>query len=147
MNTSIATLLERKGSAVFAVPPTITASAAVQEMNRRKVGSVLIMEGERLLGIFTERDVLSRVVAADLDPKVHSVAEVMTGNVLTVTPKATVEEVMALFDQHRCRHLPVVDGARVVGLISIGDISRWVADVSRHEAEQLKQYIAGGFPT
>ena len=147
MNTSIATLLERKGSAVFAVPPTITASAAVQEMNRRKVGSVLIMEGERLLGIFTERDVLSRVVAADLDPKVHSVAEVMTANVLTVTPKATVEEVMALFDQHHCRHLPVVDGARVVGLISIGDISRWVADVSRHEAEQLKQYIAGGFPT
>jgi len=147
MNTSIAVLLERKGSAVFAVPPGITAAAAVQEMNRRKVGSVLIMEGDRLVGIFTERDVLSRVVAADLDPKVHAVAEVMTRNVMTVTPHATVEEVMALFGQHRCRHLPVVDGDRVVGLISIGDISRWVADVSRHEAEQLKQYIAGGYPT
>lgn len=145
MNTSISVLLERKGSTVFSVPPTITAAAAVQEMNRRKVGSVLIMEGDRLVGIFTERDVLSRVVAADVDPKAHTVAEVMTRDVLTITPRATVEEVMALFGQRSCRHLPVVEGARVVGLISIGDISRWVADVSRHEAEQLKQYITGGY--
>ncbi len=147
MNTSISVLLERKGSTVFSVPPTITAAEAVQEMNRHKVGSVLIMEGDRLLGIFTERDVLSRVVAADLDPKKHTVAEVMTGDVLTISPQAKVEEVMTLFGQRSCRHLPVVDAGRVVGLISIGDISRWVADVSRHEAEQLKQYIAGGYPT
>jgi CBS domain-containing protein len=147
MKTSISVLLERKGSAVFSVPPTVTAAEAVQEMNRRKVGSVLIMEGDRLLGIFTERDVLSRVVAADLDPKKHAVAEVMTSDVLTISRQATVEEVMTLFGQRGCRHLPVVDAGRVVGLVSIGDISRWVADVSRHEAEQLKQYIAGGYPT
>jgi CBS domain-containing protein len=147
MNTSISVLLERKGSGVFSVPSTITAAAAVQEMNRHKVGAVLVMDGDRLVGIFTERDVLSRVVAADLDPKTTPIERVMTRDPITVASTTSIEQVMTLFTNKRFRHLPVVDEGRLVGLISIGDILRRMVDTHRHEAEQLKQYISGGYPT
>lgn len=145
MNTSIATLLEQKGaSAIFTVPSTVTVSEAVQAMNTHKVGSVLIMNGLRLAGIFTERDVLRRVVCADLDPRFTPITKVMTADVLTVEPSTTVQQVMDTFTEKRCRHLPVVENDQVVGLISIGDVSRWVANLERAEAESLRQYIAGG---
>lgn len=144
MNISLATLLEHKGGAVRTVPATVSAAEAVQEMNRHKIGCVLVMEGERLAGIFTERDVLRRVVAADLDPKATPVTRVMTGQVLTVGPETTLQQMMELFSEKRCRHMPVVRDGRVVGLISIGDVSRWVASAHRAEAESLRQYISGG---
>ena len=71
----------------------------------------------------------------------------MTENVITITPETTVEEAMVLFTEKRCRHLPVVSEGRMVGLLSSGDVSRWLTDVHRAEAEHLKNYIAGGFPS
>ncbi len=147
MNPSISVLLEHKGSTVFTVSPQLTISEAVHEMNRHRVGCVVVMEDGRLAGIFTERDVLTRVIAKDLDPKAHKIAEIMTRDVITISPETTVDETIEMFTKHRCRHLPVVVEGKVHGLISIGDTSRWVAEVHRHEAEQLKQYIAGGYPT
>ncbi len=143
MNTSIATLLEHKGAAVKSVPPGISVAEAVKEMNRQKIGCMLVMEGEKLVGIFTERDVLTRVVAADLDPKGTAVARVMTANVLTVGPETSVQQMMEIFTEKRCRHMPVEKDQRIVGLISIGDVSRWVASAHRAEAESLRQYISG----
>jgi CBS domain-containing protein len=105
----------------------------------------VVLEDAKLVGIFTERDVLLRVVGAGVDPKAVKVSEVMSRNVKTVVPEATVEEVAAMFTERRCRHLPVVSQGELVGLISIGDISRWVADAHRAEAEHLKNYISGGF--
>ncbi|HVU17077.1 MAG TPA: CBS domain-containing protein [Candidatus Didemnitutus sp.] len=144
METSIATLLERKGGSVRAVPTTVTVLEAVQEMNRHKIGSVLVMNGHRLAGIFTERDVLLRVVGAELEPMTTPITKVMTSNVLTITPETTVQQVMDLFAERRCRHLPVMKDGQVTGLISIGDVSRWVANMHRAEAESLRQYISGG---
>lgn len=144
MNTSIATLLEHKGAAVRSVASTVSVSDAVKEMNRHKIGSVLVMDGTRLAGIFTERDVLTRVVAADLDPKSTPIARVMTANVLTIAPETTVQQMMDTFSEKRCRHMPVVKDGAILGLISIGDISRWVANSHRAEAESLRQYIGGG---
>ena len=145
MNTPISALLDRKGSVVHTVPATLTIAAAVEEMNRHRIGSIVVLENGRLIGIFTERDVLRRVVGDCLDPKVMRVADVMTTNLVTITPETTVEETMHLFAEKRCRHLPVMSDGHMVGLISIGDISRWVADAHRAEAEHLKNYIAGGF--
>jgi CBS domain-containing protein len=105
------------------------------------------MEGNRLTGIFTERDVLRRVVGAGLDPKIMRVADVMTKELITIRPETTIEETMVIFAEKRVRHLPVMSNGEMVGLISIGDISRWIADTYRTEAEHLKNYIAGGFPT
>ncbi len=95
-------------------------------------------------GFFTERDLLRRVVGADIDPKTTKVAAVMTKNVHMIPSDTTVEQTMVLFAEKRCRHLPVVDQGQLKGLISIGDISRWVADSSQAEADHLKSYIAGG---
>jgi CBS domain-containing protein len=147
MNTSISVLLEHKGKATVSVSPLVTVSQAAQEMNRRKVGSVLVMEGGQLLGIFTERDVLWRVVAAGLDPKTTPLSQVMTRNPITVGPETPIQSVMDVFTEKRFRHLPVVDDGRLLGVISIGDVLRWAADVHRQEAEQLKQYITGGYPS
>lgn len=147
MNTTIATLLEQKDGAVFTIPTTVTVAEAVQEMNAHKVGSVLVMNGLRLAGIFTERDVLRRVVGADIDPRFTPITKVMTSDVLTIEPTATVQEVMDIFTERRCRHLPVMVEGRLLGLISIGDVSRWVANLHRVEAESLRQYIAGALST
>ena len=144
MNTPISALLERKGSALHTVSATITIAAAVTEMNRNRVGSVLVVEGGALIGIFTERDVLRRVVGAGIDPKVMRVCDVMTKGVLTVAPEATVEEVMGIFTEKRCRHLPVMKDGQLLGMVSIGDASRWLSDLHRDEAQHLKSYIAGG---
>jgi CBS domain-containing protein len=147
MNTSIATLLEGKGRALHTVPASVTVFEAVQKMNQHRIGAMLVMEGSKLAGIFTERDALTRVIAASLDPKSTPLANVMTAKVLTVAPEVTVQQVMDIFAEKRCRHLPVVQHDRLVGLISIGDVSRWVANAHRAEAESLRQYIAGGLTT
>lgn len=147
MNTPISAILDRKGRSVFSVLPAMTVTEAVAEMNRHRVGSVLVLDGGRLAGIFTERDVLRRVVGPAVDPMRTRVSEVMTPGVITISPDATVEQTMVLFTEKRCRHLPVVEHGRLVGTISIGDITRWMADAHRAEAEHLKNYITGGFPT
>jgi CBS domain-containing protein len=147
MNTPVAVLLSRKGSAVQTVPSSDTVAGAVRVMNEKKIGSVLVVEGGRLVGIFTERDVLSRVVADGLDPRTTPVTAVMTSRLVTITPEMTLGDVMGIFTHKRCRHLPVVADGELLGLISIGDVSRWLTDTHRAEAEHLRQYISGGYPT
>jgi CBS domain-containing protein len=146
MNLPVSAILDRKGHQVFSVPPSVTISDAVAEMNRNRVGSVMVLDDSRLVGIFTERDVLRRVVGAGIDPKRTLVSAVMTSEVLTITPETTMEETTQIFTEKRCRHLPVIENGKLVGTISIGDITRWMADHHRVEAEQLKNYITGGFP-
>jgi CBS domain-containing protein len=147
MNTPISAILERKGSAVFSVSPNATIAEAVAEMNRNRVGSVLVLDGGRIAGIFTERDVLRRVVGAGLDPKRSLVSDVMSTGIITITREVTMEETMNIFTEKRCRHLPVMENGRLIGTISIGDVTRWMADHHRAEAEHLKAYITGGFAT
>lgn len=143
MKTPVAQLLSRKGSAVVTVPVDSTVAEAVRAMNAHRIGSVVLLAGSRIEGIFTERDVLTRIVAAGRDPDTTAVRDVMTTDVLMIAPDTPIEHVMETFTSHRCRHLPVVDRERLVGLISIGDILRWLIDVHRAEAEHLRAYIAG----
>jgi CBS domain-containing protein len=145
MNAPISAILDRKGRTVFSVLSTMTVCEAVAEMNRHRVGSVLVIDAGRLVGIFTERDVLRRVVGDGLDPKRSLVSDVMTANVITISPEVTIEETMRIFTEKRCRHLPVLEDGRLVGTISIGDVTRWMTDAHRAEAEHLKNYITSGF--
>lgn len=147
MNTAITAILDRKGHQVFSVSPTASVAEAVVEMNRQRVGSTMVLDGGRLVGIFTERDVLRRVVGAGVDPKTTRVADVMTSPVITITPQTTIDETMEIFTQKRCRHLPVIDDGKLSGTISIGDVTRWMSDLHRAEAEHLKNYITGGLVT
>jgi CBS domain-containing protein len=147
MNVPISVLVQRKGSVVHSIAPSLSIFDAVAEMNRLRIGAIVILDAGKLAGIFTERDALTRVIAASLDPKTTPLARVMTPHVLTVGPEATVQQVMDIFAEKRCRHLPVIKNDKLVGLISIGDVSRWVANAHRAEAESLRQYIAGGLST
>src|SRR6185369_13736783 len=115
MNAPITAILDRKGRNVFSISSTATISDAVAEMNRHRVGSVLVIDGGKLVGIFTERDVLRRVVGAGVDPKSARVADVMTAGVITITPESTIEETMQIFTEKRCRHLPVLDNGQLIG--------------------------------
>lgn len=145
MKTPIAVLLERKKIPVRSVSSTLTVAEAVAVMNDQKISSVLIMDSDKLIGIFTERDVLQRVIGARLDPHTTPLREVMSVDVATITAAATLDETMALFAEKHCRHLPAMDGDKVVGMISAGDISRWLGEVYRAEADHLKDYISGGY--
>lgn len=149
MNTPIAVLLSRKGSSVCSVSALATVADAVRIMNQQKVGSILVMQSGQLVGIFTERDVLTRVVAAGRAPGITSVADVMTHNPVTISPQATVEQVMNVITERRCRHLPVLEEGThaVLGLISIGDILRWLVESHRAEADHLRHYIHGVYAT
>ena len=147
MNTPISVLLQRKSSVLHSVASSVSVAQAVAEMNRHRVGSILVMEEGHLVGIFTERDVLKRVVGGGLDPQAVRMSDVMTRELITISPTTTIGETMDTFTNRRCRHLPVVSGERLLGLISLGDVSRYMADVHRTECEHLKTYIAGGFPT
>ncbi len=149
MNTPIALLLSRKGSAVYSVAATATVADAVRVMNQHKVGSIIVLQSAELVGIFTERDVLTRVIAAGRAPDATAVADVMTHTPLTVSPHATVEEVMNLITEKRCRHLPVLEEGtrRVLGMVSIGDVLRYLVESHRAEVDHLRTYVHGVYST
>lgn len=143
MNVPVSAILERKGRQIYSVSPDLSIADAVAEMNQHRVGSVLVIEAGKLIGIFTERDVLRRVVGASIDPRQVPVRRVMTSDVFTITPEATIDEVTEIFTEKRFRHLPVIQAGKLIGTISIGDVTRWNSDEHKAEAEHLKNYITG----
>ena len=145
MQTPLRTLLGQKKVKPHTVSPTSTVAAAVELMNGNKVGSVLVMDGERLVGIFTERDVLRRVVGR-LDPVKTQVSQVMTKDLVVMRPTSTVADAMAVVSEKRIRHLPVVEEGRVLGIISAGDLNHWLIRGHQGQIEQLVDYISGKYP-
>lgn len=141
MNDPIARVLGHKGSDVVAVQPETTVLVAVLLMNDRKIGALLVSEHRRPVGIFTERDVLVRVIAAGLDPRTTPVGEVMTRNPVTIRSDVTVGQAMLLITERRCRHLPVIDGTELRGLISIGDLTSWVVRDQQRTIDDLHDYV------
>ncbi|HEU4698580.1 MAG TPA: CBS domain-containing protein [Gemmatimonadales bacterium] len=125
-------LLLHKGGELASIAPTASALAAAQQMNDRRIGSLLVLEGDTLAGIFTERDILRRVVAAGRDPAATPVREVMTSPVLTCVPETSLDECAAIMTTHRIRHLPVAGGQGLQGMVSIGDVLAF--QVREHEA-------------
>jgi CBS domain-containing protein len=145
MKDAVKAILASKegGGKVVAVAPGDRLAQVVERMNAHKIGSVLVMEGERLVGIFTERDVLVRVVAAKRDPETTLVGDVMTKDPMTIEPSVTVQEAMRLITDKRFRHLPVAERGKVVGMVSIGDLTGWVIRHYEHEIQDLVGYITG----
>jgi CBS domain-containing protein len=143
MEGYVSALLREKGNNVYGVSPQISVRDAVREMNEKGVGALLVFEREHPVGIFTERDVLTRVVGAGLDPNTTFVNEVMTTDLIIVEPTMRVEEVMAVMTETRCRHLPVVDDGKVVGLVSIGDVTRYAGKNYESIIRSYEEYITG----
>jgi CBS domain-containing protein len=137
-------LLATKGwGGVVTVGPEVTVIEAARVMNDRRVGSLLVIEDEAVAGIMTEKDVVYRVVAAGKDPASVKVREVMTSSVICIQPDRPMEEIEAIMRQERVRHVPVVDGKALLGMLSIGDVTAWHAATSAQEVEHLTAYIRG----
>ncbi len=139
-------VLEHKGSEVHAVEATATVLQAVDKMCEAHVGAVLVMDGDQLAGVFSERDLMTRVVLARKDPARTLVGDVMTREVLSIALDTDPREAMALMTKRRVRHLPLVTGRRIVGVVSIGDLVRWTLDEREHEIAELHEYVSGRYP-
>jgi CBS domain-containing protein len=145
MRSSLKAVLEKKGRQIISVDPTITVLQAAETMIDNHVGAVLVLVDDKLVGIFTERDILTRIVSEGRDPAKTRVAEVMTSSLAVVGADTTVDQAMAIFTEKRCRHLPVMDGNEILGLVSSGDLTRWVTSKKSDEVEELIRYIRGEY--
>jgi CBS domain-containing protein len=143
---SLHLILEEKGRRLHVTTPEETVIEAVDLMCRARVGALLVMQSNTLVGIFSERDVMSRVVLVGLDPKRTCVGDVMTRGVVCVEIDVSPDEAMAIITDRRMRHLPVVDGRKVVGVVSIGDLVRWTIRDREQSIEQLREYVTGKYP-
>jgi CBS domain-containing protein len=141
--TMINQLLKVKGRGYFSVGPDETVYAAIEKMAEKNVGSVLVMDGATLVGIFTERDYARNVVLKGRSSPQTLVREIMSTQVVHVKPDDTVEHCMALMTERRLRHLPVVEDGAVVGIISIGDLVKSIIDDQRFTIDQLETYFHG----
>lgn len=143
--TTVAEVLRSKaGSVVFHVAPSDTVLDALRLMADKGIGALMVLDGEKIAGIFTERDYARKVVLLGRSSGETPVSEIMTRAVRFVHSTQTTEECMALMTENRLRHLPVVDDGRLVGLISIGDLVKHVISQQRFVIAQMEQYITGG---
>lgn len=141
----LSALLEKKGSEIYSVEPAVSVFDAIQKMSDKGVGALLVVEGGALRGIVSERDYTRKVILRGRASKETPVSEIMTRDVVAVSPDSTVDAAMRLMSEKRIRHLPVVDGGSVVGVVSIGDLVKAVISAQKETIEQLQHYIGGGY--
>ena len=139
--TTVRHLLDRKGRAIYRVAPEAPVLEAVRLMAEHHVGALLVMREHELLGIISERDYARKVILRGRSSSETAVTQIMSAPVTTVAPESTVEECMRLMTERRIRHLPVLHGGRVIGLVSIGDLVKAVIEDQRETIEQLETYI------
>lgn len=137
-------ILQEKGNAVFSVKSTVTVLEALEYMREKNVGGVLIVENEKLMGIFTERDYARKLVLKGKSSKDTLIKELMTPAPVTVTPDTGIEDCMQIMTEMHIRHLPVLEDNKLAGIISIGDVVRFIIEEQRYIIEHLESYITGG---
>ena len=128
--------------AIHSVGPDSSVAECVRTMTANRIGALIVMEGERLMGIFTERDALNRVLAAGLDPVSTNISAVMTRDPFCIPPGTTVAEAMALVTKRRFRHLPIVENGKVLAVISSGDLTHWLVKDQAGEVQELVDLAA-----
>lgn len=136
-------ILHHKGNAVWAIAPEATVFEAIQMMADKNVGALLVMEKGKLLGVVSERDYTRKVAIKGRSSKELKVREIIAAKTVTVTPAHSVEECMRLMTEHRVRHLPVLDGEKIAGVVSIGDLVNWTISAQGTTINQLETYIRG----
>jgi CBS domain-containing protein len=136
-------ILEYKGSAVWTIPPDATVFEAIQMMSDKNVGALLVTDHGRLIGIISERDYTRKVALKGKSSKELKVREIIPDRVLSVTRQHTIEDCMRLMTEQRVRHLPVLHGQEIAGIISIGDLVNWIITAQSTTIRQLETYITG----
>jgi CBS domain-containing protein len=135
-------ILSKKGNKVFSVVSTITVYEALKVMGEKNIGAVLVIENEKLIGVLSERDYARKIVLKNKSSRETFVHEIMEGSVFTVTPADNIDHCMELITTKRIRHLPVLEGNRVIGIVSVGDVVKAVIEVQKDTIEHLNSYIS-----
>jgi len=143
-NSPISTLLHHKTAALWSIAPDATVFEAIKLMADKNIGSLLVMSGDRLVGVFTERDYTRKIALQGKSSKDTRVREIISRQIVSATPHHSVEDCMKLMTENRVRHLPVLEGDKVIGLVSIGDLVNWIISAQNAAIAQMEQYIAGG---
>ncbi len=142
-NYPICSVLFHKTSSLWSIAPEATVFDAIKLMAEKNIGSLLVLSGGRLAGVFTERDYTRKIALHGKNSRETRVWEIIPKEVITVTPDDSVEDCMKLMTENRVRHLPVMEGTNVIGIISIGDLVNWIISTQNAQLEQMEQYIAG----
>ena len=135
-------ILARKGSAVWSISPDATVFEAIQLMANKNVGALPVEDNSRLIGIISERDYTRKVILKGLSSKDTAVRDIMTREMLTASPSDSIQDCMRVMTEKRVRHLPVLEGTRTIGIVSIGDVMEWVISA---QAEEIERYVTGDY--
>ena len=147
MSGTVALVLRRKDSEVWSVNPEQSVYDAIERMADKAVGALLVISGGKLVGIISERDYARKVILKGRASRTTQVKEIMTSPVIFVTPEHAVGECMDIITRNRIRHLPVVENEKVLGVVSIGDLVKWLVSEQEVTIEHLQNYISSKYPT
>lgn len=139
-------ILQHKGTTVWTIGPEATVFEAITLMADKNIGAVLVMDKDKPVGMLSERDYTRKVAVRGKTSREVKVREILSADLIHVTPKHSIEECMRLMTEHRVRHLPVLEGGKILGLVSIGDLVNWVISAQGTTIHQLETYISG-YPT
>jgi CBS domain-containing protein len=143
----IGAILSQKSGEVFSISPEATVYEAIELMSVKNIGALLVMEGERLVGILSERDYARRVMLRGKRSRETKVAEIMSTSVTVTHPQEGVQKCLHLMTDKHIRHIPVLDGDKVIGVVSIGDLVKWIISCQSAAIAHLENYISGGYGT
>ncbi len=139
----IQTLLKKKGYDVWRIAPDASVYDAIHLMAEKGVGALIVMDGQKLVGVISERDYARKIILEGRSSENTKISEIMSAEVITVGPDSRIEECMAMMTERRIRHLPVLDGDELIGVISLGDLVKYIIAEQQFVIEQMERYIAG----
>jgi CBS domain-containing protein len=147
MSGTVGSVLKHKGSQIWFVTPDQTVYEAIEKMADKAVGALLVISDGKLVGIISERDYARKVILKGRSSRTTFVKEIMTSSVISVTSGQPVDECMDIMTRNRIRHLPIIENEKVLGVISIGDLVKWVVSEQEQTIEHLQNYISSNYPT